>query len=179
MKGSLAISLRSMIQERYGVDTWREIMRHAGIPGQTIFMAVGDIDDASYFELVEATRRVMKWSKQEVWEHVADYWVCNYTQKVYGRHYEGIDDARSFLLHMDEVHRLVTKATKNAAPPRFEFHEEEDRSLVVRYRSPRGMFEYFIALVRSVARYYGEAAEIRQIGQDRIRVKFIPQAVPV
>lgn len=172
MKGSLAISLRGMVEERFDRETWRRILDDANVPAHTLFMTVGDIDDRMYFDLVQATCRVLNWTQQEAWEQIGDYWVRVYTQKVYSRHYDSSKDARSFLLHMDSVHRVVTQATPNAEPPRFEFEEPDEHSLLVRYISRRDMFVYFRALVRAVARHYGEDVDIREIAADRLRLTF-------
>ena len=172
MKASMVISVRDLIQSKYGVATWKQVMQEANIPETTIFMAVGDVKDTEYYALVNAAATVLGHTRKEMWDAVAEHWVGVYTQKVYSQHYKGFDNVRDFLGHMNDVHKMVTRASQNATPPSFSIEYPDASSMVIGYESKRDMFEYFTSLIGAVTRHFKESVTIHKIGDRKLRLVF-------
>ncbi len=172
MKGSLFLSVRSLVLERFGQTVWAQALERAGIPVNSMFMAIGDVDDNLFEKVVRAVSEITGADMPEMWDAVADHWVGNYTQQAYPFHYQGVRSAKEFLLHMDHVHTVVTKATAKAKPPRFEYSQPDAQTLTIRYVSGRGLTDYFSALVAAVGRHFNENIRIDRPREDTIRLVF-------
>jgi hypothetical protein len=175
MRGSLFVSARDLVVNRYGRQVWDEVAANAGIRGR-VLMPLDDIEDKLFVGMVNSLAKVANRPKEDVWQDLADHWIGEHTRRTTPFYYAAASSAKDFLMQMDKVHATVTKASAGSAKkPEFTFREEPDGTLIIRYGSERGLHDYFVALVRAVAKHYGEDAVIRGIG-DEARVRFSARA---
>jgi hypothetical protein len=67
----------------------------------------------------------------------------------------------------------MTKSVPNASPPRFEYQWTDARTLVMIYRSERGLVDLVVGLAKGVGTYYGEPLEVTKLGPDRVQIVFL------
>ncbi|MFW6113653.1 MAG: heme NO-binding domain-containing protein [Actinomycetota bacterium] len=79
---------------------------------------------------------------------------------------------KDFLLKMDDVHVKSTKNIDNVRPPRFEYAWEDERTMIMTYKSSRGLVDICVGLIRGVGKYFGEELEVTKISDKDIKVVF-------
>jgi hypothetical protein len=91
---------------------------------------------------------------------------------MYPLYYERNATARDFLLDMDTVHTEMTRSMQNARPPKFEYEWKDDKTLVMHYKSHRGLLDFVVGLVRGVGKRYDEALQVTKIEPDKVQIVF-------
>ncbi len=172
MKGVIALCLKEMVEEKFGREKWEEVLAQAGLPADTIFLAAEDVPDEVIMKAVWSACSVIGENIEEAADAFGDYWVNVYSQRVYPSFYRANSTARGLILDMDRVHDEITKSVKNARPPHFEFEWKDPKTLIVGYRSKRGMMDFAVGLLRGVGRFYKEDIKVRKLSDDKIEVLF-------
>ncbi len=80
-------------------------------------------------------------------------------------------NARDLLLHLDEIHTVMTKSIKSARPPRFRYEWRGEKHLIMQYESNRGLVQLMAGLVRGVGKYYGEYLNVSIVG-NAVHIQF-------
>lgn len=172
MKGVIPACLAELVQEKFGKDKWGDIMEDAGMKRTTFFMPSANVDDAAVMKVVESTCKVLKITLTQAADAFGDYWVNAYAPKIYRMYYRGIDNARDFLLNMDKVHKTVTERIPDARPPRFEYQWVNDKTLIMKYKSQRGLILFLVGLVKGVGKHFNENLRVTKTGADKVQVVF-------
>ena len=84
MKGIIAVCLKEMVIERFGIEKWEAVLINTGETQDISFLATGDIDDKYVMSLIKAMCRAVNLSKEEIADIFGEYWVSTFSQKVYG-----------------------------------------------------------------------------------------------
>ncbi|OGR29701.1 MAG: hypothetical protein A2091_05095 [Desulfuromonadales bacterium GWD2_61_12] len=172
MKAVIINCLESMVKEGHGLSQWEATLEVAGLPANTRYLPSQDIDDRVAMKIFAATCTTLKISKRQAAEAFGDYWVNTFCQKIYKPYFRGATSARELLLKMDQIHENVTQNIAHAAPPRFGYTWKDDKTLLMQYRSTRGMIDYLIGLVQGVGRYFREDLKIRKLSESELEIVF-------
>ncbi len=172
MKGAIVDAIKDLVVENFGLEKWMDVLENAGLARTTTFSVREDVPDETVLKLVESISQTLNLSLQEVADAFGEYWVSVYMPKVYKPYYRGVSSAKELLLKMDEVHRKATQNIPNAHPPRFEYRWEKPNVLIMKYKSPRGLMDIFIGLIKGVGKFYKTPLEVEQISQDEVRITF-------
>jgi hypothetical protein len=170
MKGTIVKCLEELITTQFGKEKWEAILEGAGMSASTVIWPLSDIPDTQVLKLVEAACDNLDISPAEAADAFGDYWVNVYSQKMYPLYYARSQTARDFLLDMDNVHGEMTRRMERARPPRFDYEWEDDRTLIIHYKSDRGLLDFAVGLVKGVGRYYGENLRVSKSEPDQVRV---------
>ena len=73
---------------------------------------------------------------------------------------------------MNAVHTEMTRSLQNARPPRFEYEWEDDKTLVMQYKSHRGLLDFVVGLVKGVGKRYEEPLQVTKIDPDKVQIVF-------
>ena len=171
MKGSIAQCAEELVRSRFGDATWDDVCADAGLRRDTYFMPAADIDDAAVLQVVRSIGTVCRLTPEQVADAFGEYWVCEYAFRQYPAYFRGASNAREFLLKMSTVHELVTRSVPNARPPRFEYRWADENTLVIDYRSARGLTGLLVGLVKGVGTHFGEPLAVRALG-NTVTVRF-------
>ncbi len=117
MKGSIACCLRDLVIEKFGDDKWKKSLVEAGLGEKHSFFSLQDVEDATMMKVIQAVCKVTGVTEAQAADAFGDYWVNVYAKKYYQIYYSNKNDAKSFLLSMDDVHIRITKSIENAQPP--------------------------------------------------------------
>jgi hypothetical protein len=174
MKGTITRCLGAWVTAQFGPERWNEILVEGNVGNQTlsISMAIADIDDRLAIELFGVTARVLGISDDAVADGFGEHWCCVYGPALYRSVFRRFKNARELLLGLDHVHIEVTAMMTNARPPRFDYHWESDRVLLVTYKSPRNLLPLYMGLARGVGKYFKEPLDVRRAGPDLVRIEF-------
>lgn len=172
MKGTIVVAVKKLITEKFGKDKWEEILKVSGLNPHTMFGVLSDVDDNAVLKVVDNIGKVLNLSPQQVADAFGEYWVTVYAQEGYKSYFKGVNSAKEFLLKLDDIHELVTKNIENALPPRFEYEQPDDKTLIMKYKSERGLIDIFIGLIKGVGKFYNEDLEITNLGNNRVKIDF-------
>lgn len=173
MKGSIIKCLQELVISKAGKEVWQQSLEAAGVNKATIFLPVADIDDQVALSIVQAVCETMGISLQEAADAFGDYWVNVYSQQIYPSFYLSHKNARDFLLAMDNLHIKVTNSVSNARPPRFQYEQTEDGSLIMHYQSHRGMIDFLVGLIKGVGTYYKQPLDVVKLDAQRVQISFL------
>lgn len=172
MKGTIVRCLKSLVEAKGGEETWDRVVTESGVELPKIINLSMDIPDGDTVRLLEATCKVLGLTLSQAADAFGKYWMTEYAPAIYKSHFDRYRDARSFILGVDDIHRLTTATVPNAHPPRFEYHEVDDRTLDIVYTSSRGMIDMLMGLARGVGAYFNEGLTVSKAGSGRVRVRF-------
>ena len=172
MKGVIADCLGKLVKDKFGVDKWEKSLENAGMNTKTVFIATQDIPDSDVMKLVGSVCKILNITLQQAADAFGDYWVNEYAKKVYFAYFSKSKTAKDFLLNMDKVHISVTQNVKNAKPPRFEYTWENDKTLIMKYLSSRGLIDFLVGLIKGVGKYFNENLTVSKVGSDRVKIVF-------
>lgn len=172
MKGTIIKCLEQLVITQFGKDVWEKILVDSGLDAFTTIWPLADFDDQLTLQLVGATCENLNISLEQAADAFGDYWVNVYSQKTYPVYYRRNKTARDFLLNMDKVHVEMTRRMKNARPPRFDYEWEDEQTLLIHYKSHRGLVDFAVGLARGIGKYYGEELKVSKSGPDKVRVIF-------
>ncbi len=130
------------------------------------------MEDALVMKIIDSICNVLGISQEQVFDAFGEYWMCSYAPQIYSVYYRNVNSAKDFLLNMDKVHCDTTKSLKDATPPRFEYEWRDEKTLVMKYKSERGLIDLMVSLIKGVGKYFKEDLKIRKLGNDKVEVVF-------
>jgi hypothetical protein len=172
MKGVIAACLAELVKEKFGKDKWDAALEDAGLAPTTIFMPSSNIEDEAVLKVVSSACKVLNITMIQAADAFGDYWVTTYAPKVYKAYYRGKPNAREFLTNMDYVHKTVTERVSDAHPPRFDYEWKDDNTLIMSYKSSRGLIDFFVGLVKGVGHHFNEKLVITKLGNTKVKIVF-------
>jgi hypothetical protein len=172
MKGVIIVCLQELVSEKFGKDKWSKALEMAGHDPSKSFLVTEDIEDAAALGIVDSVCKVLNVSLSQAADAFGEYWVCEYAPKIYKAYYMGAESAKGFLLKMDEVHRLATISIPNAQPPRFKYEWLDDKTMLMKYDSKRGLVDFLVGLAKGVGKYYKEDLLVSKVGNAGVKVVF-------
>jgi len=171
MKGTIINCLEELVSKRFGAEPWRLSLEIAGLPPSRIYGTFEDIPDTEVHSLFKAVSAALDLPLEGVMEAFGDYWSTVYAPRVYEAYYVGAENSRDFLLHLDNIHTVMTKSLKSARPPRFRYEWRGEKHLIMHYESHRGLVALMAGLVRGVGKHYGEYLNVSIVG-NAVHIQF-------
>lgn len=172
MKGCIVLALKELVEENFGKEKWLKALSDAGIDEEPLILPISDVEDEVVMGIITSVCNVCGLSLQDAADAFGDYWVNTYSQRVYPSHYEGVKTAKDFILKMDDVHVSATKNIPDAHPPRFDYEWKDDSTLIMTYKSARGLIDIMIGLIKGVGKHYNENLTITKIGDNKVEISF-------
>lgn len=172
MKGAIVQCLGDLVKSNFGNDKWEQSLETAGMSKTAFFMPLQNVDDEKVIHIIESLCKVAKISQTQAAEAFGDYWVNVYAPKLYSSYFKGANTSKELLLKMDSVHDSVTKNIQNAHPPRFDYEWKDSRTMILRYKSNRGLIDILMGLVKGVGKYYKEDLKVTKLSNDKLQVIF-------
>jgi hypothetical protein len=172
MKGVIVQCLQELVITRFGKDPWEKSLTDLGLKRYKFFLPIENVDDRLVMNIVTAVCRNLNISLIQAADAFGEYWVNTYSQKMYAHYYAKYTTAREFLLSMDTLHVTMTKMLQDANPPRFEYAWKNERTLLMVYKSQRGLLDFMVGLVKAVGTFYNEELNVTKSGPNQIQIIF-------
>ncbi len=172
MKGVIALCLKDVVIDKFGLEKWRDIVTHAGHSKDPMILPISDVDEDVVLNLIAATCEVLGLSLEEASDAFGDYWVNVYSQNMYKAYYEGAKSAKEMILKMDEVHIKVTRNIRNSRPPRFEYEWQNENTLLMKYNSHRNLIVLLAGLARGLGKLYNDPLDVSVVNDQAIKIVF-------
>jgi hypothetical protein len=172
MKGVIVICLEELVKEKFGEDKWKDALGSSGLDRETTFLVTEDIDDIVVLKVIHSLCKILNISLIQAADAFGDYWINVFAPRIYQPYYDGVNSSKAFLSNMDRVHISTTKILPDAHPPRFEYDWKNDRTLVMTYKSKRGLIDFMIGLIKGVGKYFKEDLKVTKLGDDKVEIVF-------
>jgi len=172
MKGVIIKCLGDLVKEKYGKDKWERALEEAGLGKNTIFLATEDVEDSTALRIIDSVCKVLNISFVQAADAFGDYWVNVFAPRVYAPYYIGVNSAKEFLLKLDKIHVNTTETLKNVNPPRFEYEWKDTKTLIMKYKSKRGLIDFMVGLIKGVGKHYNESLRIVKLEPDKVMIVF-------
>ena len=172
MKGVIAKCLGDLVTSKFGQDKWEKALEMTGLPKETTFLSSQDIDDGSVLKVIDSVCKVLGITLNQAADAFGDYWVNDFAVKVYPAYFLGVTSAKELLLKMDSVHEATTRRVPNAKPPRFEYKWENDKTLIMKYKSDRNLIDFFVSLIKGVGKHFNENLVVTKLNNEEVKVVF-------
>ncbi|MBU1043852.1 MAG: heme NO-binding domain-containing protein [Candidatus Omnitrophica bacterium] len=172
MKGVIPKCLGELVVSKFGKDRWKKILSESGLSENTLFMAVQDIDDGAVIKVIENTCKILNITLIQAADAFGEYWVCEFAPKLYSGYYKNKTTTKDFLAAMDEVHQKTTINIPGAHPPRFEYEWTSEDTLIMHYKSSRGLIDFLVGLVKGVVKYFKENHKVTKLSDTKVQIVF-------
>jgi hypothetical protein len=172
VKGVIAMCLRELVVNKFGADKWADCLKNIGEAQDISILATSDMHDEAVMKMIQATCETLGISLQQAADAFGEYWVCDFSQKIYGAFYRKYRNAKEFLLAMDKVHVDMTTSLKDATPPRFDYEWKNSRTLIMKYKSKRNLIDFAVGLAKGVGKYYKEDIKVSKLSDDKMQIVF-------
>ncbi|MGC9367549.1 MAG: heme NO-binding domain-containing protein [bacterium] len=179
MKAIIVRAIGDLVKEKFGRDKWEEILEKSGYPKGYYFLTSQDIDDGKVMGIIGSTCEVLNAPLDKVIDLFGIYWVSIFAPKFYTDLFKKFTSARDMLTKMNSIHTMIVQNTVNARPPAIEYNWQDKNTLIMTYKSERGLIDLFVALIKGVGVYFKENIEVSKVDDRNVKVVFPqPQQQP-
>ena len=166
MKGVIFTTFNQMIEEKFGLDMWDELIDRVDPPSGGAYTAVDTYDDAELVAMVKELAGITQTPLPDLL-----FAFGQYAFKPLAASYPGAIrpdmDAKEFLQSVhDVIHVEVKKLYPDAVLPTFTYEDPAPDRLVMIYDSPRKMCPLAQGLVQGAAAHFGVRIEINVTERD-------------
>ncbi len=172
MKGVIVVCLAELVKSRFGKDKWEATLEDAGLEKTKEFQLIDNVDDNVVLKTLDSARKVLDLTLSQAADAFGEYWVNVYAPKIYEPYFRQSHSAKELLLKMDRVHKTVTATIAGSKPPGFDYEWKDDNTLIMTYKSERGLIDYLVGLVKGVGKYFKENLTVRKLGSTKVEIVF-------
>lgn len=162
MKGIIFTELIEMVEEGHGLEVTDRLLSLPKLSSGGVYIATGTYPVSDLEILLAELQRILGADRDTLLKLFSGHLF-----KTFERRYADLLDSYSDtfgLLKMIEghIHVEVRKLYPDAELPEFEVADEDDRQLVLIYRSSRHMQALAMGLMEAAAAHFGETFDIQQ-----------------
>ncbi len=154
MYGLINKSLKAMIIDHHGEQTWLMILGKAGVPADS-FVSMRRYDDSVTYALVGAASDVLGVDAEQCLEQFGYYWATVTARQAYGVLLDSTGSSLvEFLENVNGLHDRITSTFIGYEPPHFEV-DRSNASVALHYQSQRqGLTPFVIGVVKGMAEHF-------------------------
>ncbi len=154
MRGVLPKMMQDFAKKAYGQEAYQKMQRAMGDP---VFLPGMNYPDQVLKQMAHELGEATGKSPKAVFADFGRYTVPQF-HKMYRRYFKA-DNLKDLYLAMDTIHAQLTKDYPGIHPPRFTYQDKGD-TLVMTYKSERGLFDYFEGIIHGAAEYFKEPVKV-------------------
>jgi len=173
MKGVYVLGFIEAIKQKVGQEKFQKVLQHAGFKQEPVIFAIIDVDDGVFFRIIHSTSKVLNVPLCKITEIFSDFWIHHFTQKLYRKIYQQYNSFKDLLLDLNWLHEMLTKYLPRRKPPKFEYQWENEKTLLITYKSKRNLIDLVISHAKAAAKFYNQKINITKVGENTIRVEFL------
>jgi len=172
MKGVIVSCIAELVKEKFGQDQWDAILKDVEGNPKSTYLATEDVDDNIALGIIDSLCKTLNITMAQAADAFGEHWVNEFAPRIYEAYYRNVDNAKDFLLNMDQIHKTTTQSIPNAHPPRFDYEWQDDKTLIMKYNSSRGLIDILVGLVKGVGIYFLDNLVVTKLSDDRIKIVF-------
>ena len=154
MKGHIFNLLEKFIVELTDEDTYEKILDSCNFESDDIFIRAGNYPDEDLAEIVQHTTERLGITIPEA-HRAFGKWIFPHLVEIAPEEVSKFKHPKPLLLRLDHIHRIkLKKVWPDAKPPEFKCDDLGKGKLLMRYDSPRQMFDLVDGVLASLEDYY-------------------------
>ncbi|MHB8811253.1 MAG: heme NO-binding domain-containing protein [Desulfobulbaceae bacterium] len=164
MKGIIFNMLEQFINDRFGEETFEEIVAASGpLSGDTYAMvSPGSYPDSDFIALLGQTARTTGMDRASLLQAMGRHSLPLLAQR-YPHFFSGYSHPRDFLKTTSLIHQVeVKKLYQDAEVPRFTI-EDQEGGMMVTYHSSRRLCHFVAGLLMGLSDYYRVPMVVQQV----------------
>ena len=155
MKGVVFNLLSDMVEEKFGLEVWDQLLMDTGHDG--VFVASETYADTCLFSLIGRASEVSGIPSNDLIRAFGEYMFPRFHSDN-PEFFSAEMTLKEFLLTVDRViHVEVRKLHPDANLPPFEYIDQSDSELTMLYKSPRKLCKLAEGLISGAANHFGES----------------------
>ncbi len=161
MKGAVFIAFNQMVEDQVGIDIWERLLVEVTPESGGIYTSVEDYPDSELFSMVGTLSDIVDVPVPVLVEQFGAYLfdVLNTKYPMFSAEQK---DFFEFIKSIDGViHREVRKLYENPNLPDLYCENVDDKTLSIKYQSPRKLCFLAEGLIRGAAKYYDVNYELQ------------------
>ncbi|MDP5170181.1 MAG: heme NO-binding domain-containing protein [Bacteroidia bacterium] len=160
MKGIVFTEFLEMVEEKFGFVTADAIVQDADLPSGGIYTAVGTYPHAEIVALVVQLSQKTSIPIPSLLQAFGQHLFPKFVQG-YGGFFQNVTDPFVFLSSLENyIHVEVKKLYPDAELPSFDSHFPDEKTLVMEYRSARGMADFALGLLEGCLTHFQDPSTI-------------------
>ena len=154
MKGIVFTLLSEMVEERFGIEAWDELIDKTQPKSDGVYVSTDVYPDEELLGYVTAMSTKFGIPANDLVFAFGEYLLGRFAE-MHGEFFDG-HDAKSFLKSVhDVIHVEVRKLHPDVILPHFDYEDARESELVMLYRSPRGLCALAEGLIAGTAKHFG------------------------
>ncbi|KAL8603722.1 hypothetical protein ACOMHN_024338 [Nucella lapillus] len=173
MNGQIHCVIREMVQVKFGLEKWEEVLKTSAMDEDSHFLVFSVYDDSCTFRLIDSVSRVLGVPYETVLKEFGVYFL-SYCMK-HGYHKMLLtlgQDLFSFIQNLDSLHSMLSLSYKGIVSPSFRCSERDDGIIVIHHYSWRnGLYPIVQGLLEAVGRdLFNQVVTITFISSSQVTV---------
>ncbi len=170
MKGTVVATWVKTCRKLYGEEAVDQAMNAVGWQGK-IFSPMENVEDMKVKDMINKIANNVNRDIKTLWGQIGQD-----NLKAFNNDYPAFfehENLYSFLKSMFDVHIVMTKKFPGAKPPLLTIEPISEKQAIFSYSSKRGMFDYFLGLLKGSAEHFKENIKVDEIERrdDFLRLK--------
>ena len=154
MKGAVFIAFNQMVEDNISIDIWEQLLTETQSESGGVYTSIDDYKDEELFAFVGKLSEIVDVPVETLVEQFGHYLFSALNGK-YPIFSQQQPDFFSFIKSIDEViHKEVRKLYDNPNLPTLECEDVDEKTLLVKYYSPRKLCLLAEGLIRGAAQHY-------------------------
>lgn len=174
MKGTVVATWIKTCKNLYGEDIVAKSMKESGWEETKVFTPLEDVNDAQIFGFINKVSKAVNKEPKELWGIIGENNVKTFSED-YPLFFKKITLYR-FLKSLNDVHAIIVNKIKGAKPPALVLEPISDKVAYFTYKSQRGLFDYFLGLLKGSSKYFKEEIKIEEISRQdgilKLKIEF-------
>lgn len=160
MKGIVFTEFLEMVEEKFGFLVADQIVQQSSLPSGGTYTAVGTYPHAEMVTLVVSLSKAIEVEVPVLLKTFGKHLFPRFAQG-YGQFFAEVTDPFVFLESLENyIHVEVKKLYPDAELPSFESHSPAPNTLVMEYRSERGMADFAEGLLEGCFEHFNQPVSI-------------------
>ncbi|WP_434304071.1 heme NO-binding domain-containing protein [Clostridium botulinum] len=160
MKGTVVATWVKTCRKLYGEEAVDQAMSAVGWQGK-IFSPMENVEDIKVKDMINKIANNVNRDVKTLWGQIGQD-----NLKAFNNDYPAFfehENLYSFLKSMFDVHVVMTKKFPGAKPPLLTIEPISEKQAIFSYSSKRGMFDYFLGLLKGSAEHFKENIKVDEI----------------
>ncbi len=164
MYGLINKALKQFTEEKYGEETWNQVMQSLEIFDDTFPKFEYFSDDITY-QIVGKLSEETGTSAEQLLQDIGKFWLKFIAIKEYENILRlGGNNFRQFIARLNRVHAGVQEKFPELQPPQFFLTDVEENSFVLHYHSQRdGLLPLVIGILKGLAEKFNVDVKMRTL----------------
>lgn len=171
MKGTVVNTWIMTCRKLYGDAVVDQCLINIGWEANVSFSPLVDVEDSKVTSFVNQVSSATSESYDGIWGKIG-YDNIETFRTGYPAFFRQ-KNAYKFLSRMNDVHQIIRRKFAGSKPPVLDLVPLGGNRASFTYRSNRGMFSYFLGLIRGVANHFGENIEVKEVRKSDSEMELV------